>query len=684
MKTLFLFIFILITYGQVFRAGEPLSKKLAKQGKYLKPIPKFSLPYMNSDSLRAISDTLKDRAYFAYTRAVNISFSQGIEDTIYLNEYGDSIYIWRIRLSSPGAYKIDALLDTFWIPCFTEFYVYSPFSNKKPFRLTCRNNKPFYKMVLGPVEGSEIILEYNAPLYIKQKPKIHINGIAHEFLSYNTTANSKTSNFGTSAPCQKNVMCKAPHWCKERRSVVMLRYFDIQKPEWKPFCSGVLLNNERRDGRPYLLTAFHCLDGDKNASLDNNEKQESQNWQYVFNYMATTCANPATEPLIEYYIYGAKFHTGRVKSDFALLELSARPPGNFNAYYAGWDRTDFKGKNRPKNVVGIHHPKGDIKKISTSKKRIKRRKEFYGLTQSPSSNAPLMKVWKVKWTEGGTQGGSSGSPLFYKGFGEGYVIGQVSKGNGYCAPDGKTYYGRFSTSWSAGGTKYSRLREWLNPNYTQVNLERMSGEDPCKPSYYFENANDLHTSDNVVGTFVNPPGPLPGQRSYDGKYLASDSIVAGNNVEILPGTSVEFFAQRIRLKQGFHAKAGSHFLARIEPCIGGCQDASLINFRQGGAPVTGTPSVVQEAQAREIVVVNNAEATFRFYPNPTTGISYVKLPSTTIYEISVRDLLGREILRKSNLQGRTELNLSGFPKGIYFLQVQTEQGEFFREKVILE
>ena len=47
-------------------------------------------------------------------------------------------------------------------------------------------------------------------------------------------------------------------------------------------------------------------------------------------------------------------------SDFALLELSASPPDSYNVFYAGWSAIDTPADS----VVAVHHPSGDIKKIS--------------------------------------------------------------------------------------------------------------------------------------------------------------------------------------------------------------------------------------------------------------------------------------------------------------------------------
>ena len=46
--------------------------------------------------------------------------------------------------------------------------------------------------------------------------------------------------------------------------------------------------------------------------------------------------------------------------DFSLVRLSLPPPESFDVYYAGWDLT--ANPLAPSTV--IHHPEGDVKKIS--------------------------------------------------------------------------------------------------------------------------------------------------------------------------------------------------------------------------------------------------------------------------------------------------------------------------------
>jgi uncharacterized protein (TIGR03437 family) len=72
------------------------------------------------------------------------------------------------------------------------------------------------------------------------------------------------------------------------------------------------------------------------------------------------------------------------------------------------------------NLVGIHHPDGSYKRISFGK----RVADAFALIEGESS-APADQFYKVRWTAGRTQGGSSGSPLFSD---PGIVVGVDSYG----------------------------------------------------------------------------------------------------------------------------------------------------------------------------------------------------------------------------------------------------------------
>jgi hypothetical protein len=67
------------------------------------------------------------------------------------------------------------------------------------------------------------------------------------------------------------------------------------------------------------------------------------------------------------------------------------------------------------------------------------------------SNPPIVnKVWVVEWSQGVTEKGSSGSPLFDQ---DHRIVGQLAQGPSGCGSiTQKDVYGRFDNSWAGGFT----------------------------------------------------------------------------------------------------------------------------------------------------------------------------------------------------------------------------------------
>jgi hypothetical protein len=221
------------------------------------------------------------------------------------------------------------------------------------------------------------------------------------------------------------------------------------------FCSGALINNTQNDGKPYVLTANHCY-------------SNPATWVFRFNWQATDCVNPASSPTFQ-SLSGAVLRSRRTPSDFCLVEITGglvngTVPLDYNPYFSGWDNSGAI----PTSTVSIHHPSGDIKKISFDD-------AAPSISQGMGSSE-ANSTWTVEWDRNTTtEGGSSGSPLFDQNH---RIIGQLWGGGASCqnlsAPD---YYGRVANSWvPAGSNSTNQLKFWLDP--TSSGATFIDGYDP--------------------------------------------------------------------------------------------------------------------------------------------------------------------------------------------------------------
>jgi hypothetical protein len=280
---------------------------------------------------------------------------------------------------------------------------------------------------------------------------LHISEVAYAYRGVKDYS-GVTTGFGGSGNCEVNIGCaEGDNWQKQKRSVARIQVKSGGSNLW---CTGSLVNNTRNDGKPYLLTADHC--GRYATPTDLSQ------WIFYFNYEGTGCPDPAVEPALK-SVTGAKLmahggNGGTTGSDFFLVLLNSDIPESYNVYFSGWNRETLVPSP---SGVGIHHPQGDIKKISTYTER---------LQPSNWAGGAFLSHWQVNWIEtpnghGTTEGGSSGSPLFDN---LGLLVGTLTGGDSGCDSASlglSDYYGQFAYSWASNGTDSTKvLKYWLDPD----------------------------------------------------------------------------------------------------------------------------------------------------------------------------------------------------------------------------
>lgn len=373
--------------------------------------------------------------------------------------------LWRLRIVSPGATSIFLALDAFHMPQGAELFVYNDSKEDIAGAFTSANNKPSGVFSIAPIPGDAITLEYREPADVDENALLHITRVVHGFRGKNDAGDrvdagkkgpdpkqSVLFDYGDAASCHININCsQGSGWQDEKRAVAMI----LTSSGW--LCSGALINNENNDWTPYFLTADHCLMA---AGV------QPQYWIFRFNYESSYCTNQ--DGPYNQTISGARLRANYGPSDFALLELMTLVPTSYDVYFSGWSRSS----SAPASTVGIHHPNGDIKKISLD------------------SNSPAITAytggtgtthWEVRWNQGITANGSSGSPLFDP---NGRIIGQLHGGTSFChAPTAPDWYGRLSVSWNGGGISSTRLKDWLDPDNTGLTvLDGIDLESPEPPT----------------------------------------------------------------------------------------------------------------------------------------------------------------------------------------------------------
>lgn len=418
-------------------------------------IPVISFPEVDHQELYLEDNSASANKEVPYRIAVAFDSDIDIKNVgkVKNDKYGSKH--WLVQLNLPQAYGIGLIFSEFLIPDGAELFIYNKDKSALLGAVTSVNNNPNQVLSVVPVEGSEIIVHYSEPVDAEFSGKLVIETVTHVYKDIF----KREKGFGDSGNCNVNVVCpEGESWEKQVRSIGM-----IVTNSGTRWCTGTLINNANNDNTPYFLTANHCI-------LDAGD--DPSTWSFIFNYKSSECS-PSENGLLGNSVFGAEVKASNNTNDFALLQLNQSPPEEYNIYYAGWSRNIAEISN----TTGIHHPSGDVMKIS---------KDF----DAPELSAYLGGVgddyWRViDWDEGTTEGGSSGSALFNP---EGQIIGQLRGGMASCNNELSDYYGAFYKSWD-GQSSDKRLKDWLDPE--DQNPDTLNGNDPLIDQLLDLNQNDL-------------------------------------------------------------------------------------------------------------------------------------------------------------------------------------------------
>lgn len=277
--------------------------------------------------------------------------------------------------------------------------------------------------------------------------------------------------------CELDVSCY-PGWQETSLGVGGLGTIDLDE---FIFCTASLLvDADPSSAVPFVLTANHCVSSSAQAAP----------LEIYWQYQTPSCGGAVPDlGSVPRSTGGAVFLAGNANyfgTDLALLRLKKNPPSGLT--WLGWESV---APALGADVVCIHHPDGDFKRIS------------FGDTEDRGSDRlrPASRYHEVSWRAGVTEPGSSGSPLFLAGSKR--IIGQLYGGTSACrSPQEPDYYGRFDVS-------YNLIRGYLGelPNPYDVN-----GDSAV-------NSADLQT---VVSAALNTPGRALGDLDGNGRVNATD------------------------------------------------------------------------------------------------------------------------------------------------------------------
>lgn len=247
----------------------------------------------------------------------------------------------------------------------------------------------------------------------------------------------EAAKINESDPCNLDANCYSDN-AQQRNAVARMLF---TKNGGSYLCTGTLMNDTKNSFKPYFLTANHCISTQTVAS----------SLETRWFYRSPSCNSGTLQSSSVRKTGGAQLLYASGNTDTAFMLLNDTPPGG--ALFAGWNANSVA---IGASVVGLHHPSGDLLKIS------------FGTINGQANCQPTTgsgfqctgtsgNYYRVSWSQGTTEGGSSGSAIFR----DGYVIGTLYGGSATCTNlSSYDFYGRFDVAFNAG------IKAWLSPATT--------------------------------------------------------------------------------------------------------------------------------------------------------------------------------------------------------------------------
>jgi hypothetical protein len=426
--------------AQLTRPGSPIP---ANSGN-LSELRVISIPVSTAQREKAMQFQDTSSLKMA-TSGLMIDLEYSPENSGTWDTLNDGMKIWRLAFHVDRAEVLNLIFSPWRLEKGVKVFTSDRNQKKVNGAYTDLNNKTIDLLATSEIPGDLIVVEMQVPSWCRTYGSLLISGIGCDFKRGNSLKIEKDGWYGWAGLCNEDVNCTSNALVQKlKNSVVRIVYNGHER------CTGVLINNTGRDGVNYILTAGHCLTKEENANTA----------VFYFQYESPFCNGP--DGFTGKSISGATIRARSSKVDFALVELLEPVPLSYHPYYAGWDKTD----NIPQSGITIHHPLGDVKKVSTEENALV--KSTFGGQYDPE------KHWLVtNWESGTTEPGSSGAPFFDQ-FGR--IRGTLTGGLATCENPVEDYFEMFSHDWSDYPAPENQLAVWLDPRNTHPSV--FDGYDP--------------------------------------------------------------------------------------------------------------------------------------------------------------------------------------------------------------
>ena len=352
--------------------------------------------------------------------------------------------------------------------------------------------------------------------------------VSHLFAGPSSRFEKTASDIGSAGSCNVDLPCSSldsdPAFVNAANAVAQMVFNDSQ---FTYLCTGTLLNDtDPSTQAPWFYSANHCFENDSPPYKTPAQMQTLANTlNTLWFFQSSSCNSGAVSSAYRQLFGGATYIYNNPASDVLFLELNQAPPAG--AYFAGWDPNTLSAGTA---VVDVHHPQGDLKKVSKG--------TVLGFTTptAPPASSGFNQYVGIQWNSGTTEEGSSGSPILtvgqFSGQSQYLVRGGLWGGAASCSNRlGEDVFSRFDLAYSAlaqylapaNAPAFDYTDLWWNPNESGWGLSITQHATHVIFAAWF-----TYGADGNPVWYTLPSGTWSSPTTYTGTlYTASGSAANG-------------------------------------------------------------------------------------------------------------------------------------------------------------
>ena len=377
---------------------------------------------------------------YGITRPVQVEAADGQ----WINVPGGRL--WQVEVRAMDAENLHIHIENMDLPEGAELRTYAPGAPEAvagPFTDDGPANNGDLWSLIQPVDS--VIVEYFQPESVRSNElPFELTEVVHGYLPI-----MKDGLAGGSGNCHNEATCYSD-WEDVGDATALVSFGGGY------VCSGQLIATSSQNETAYYITANHCISSSNVASSA----------QFIFRYERLNCNGSNSNGTAS---FGSTLIDTHSSSDSTLLRLNGSVPST--AFWVGWT-TNTASTNL--DVTCVHHPAGDRMKIS-----------FGDINSNPVCGSST-GWFGVRWNDGVTEGGSSGSGAYRSS--DQKLMGVLTCGASSCSNlNGLDGYGRFTYAFNTGG-----FDEFLDIG--QPDDDIYDDNDTCSTSAFLTSAgtfNDL-------------------------------------------------------------------------------------------------------------------------------------------------------------------------------------------------